>query len=51
MRLDDAIHNVVAIAHQRAPTIVQWLELSMNYKKYLLFSSELALFDPFQELR
>ena len=35
MRLDDAIHNVVAPAHQKAPTIVQWLELTMNHKKYL----------------
>ena len=43
--------DVVAMAHQKAPAIIQWLEHSMNYKKYLLFSSELALFDPFQELR
>ena len=35
MRLDDAIHNVVAMAHQKTPTIVQWLELSMNHKKHL----------------
>ena len=35
MRLNDAIHNVVAMAHPNAPTIVQWLELSINHKKYL----------------